>query len=154
LKLEDNLNNQITFSLAFGKIPGSVTIRQGHKIKSLGNIEEINGDLALIGTALKSLGKLKTITGSLWIAQFEPYTNLIDLENLEIVGKDLYLKGSPIQSLNKLKKVGGTLNLRKTDIQTLGDLEYVGNHIYLPKSKKNMFDFSKITIHGKVKYFN
>jgi len=153
LKLNDLSEGDMAFYLAFGKIPGSITIREEHSIESLGNIEEINGDLGLISTSIKSLGKLRKVTGSFWIAQSTP-SNLTDLGNLETVEKDLSLKGSPIRTLNKLRSVGGTLNLRKTDILSLGDLEFVGNHIYLPKTKKNVFDLSKLKISGKVKYFN
>ena len=143
-----------TFSLAFGKIPGSVTIRSNHNIESLGNIEEINGDLGLIGSSIGSLGKLKKVSGSFWIAQFSPYTNITDLNELEYVGGDLYLKNSPIRDLKNLKKVGGTLNLRSTRIESLGLLNSVRKNIYLPKELKDKFNLSDIFIGGKVKYFS
>lgn len=153
LELSDCDPVHITYSLARRHIPGTVTIKD-RRIISLGNIEEIDGDLALIGSSIESLGNLRRISGSLWVAQFPPYSNLKDLGNLEYVGKDLYLKGSPILSLSKLKKVGRTLNLRKTLIESLGDLTYVGHCFYLPKFRKNYFDLTNIQIKGSVRYYS
>lgn len=153
LKLNEYDNDAVIFSLAFGRIPGSLTIRKEHNILSLGNIEEIVGTLGLSNTSISSLGKLKKVGGSFWISYHNQNARLFDLNDVEEVGGSLLLRGFPIRTLSKLKKVGGILNLRGTKIDDLGDLEFVGEHLYLPKSKRNFFNFEKIYIGGKVKYF-
>ncbi len=153
LKINEYDNDATIFALAFGRIPGSVTIRKEHKILSLGNIVEIDGTLGLSNTSISSFGKLKKVNGSLWISYHDPSSNLIDLNEIEEIGGSLLLRGFPIRTLSKLKKVGGILNLRGTNIEDLGLLEFVGDHLYLPKSKRDYFDFDKIHIGGKIKYF-
>ena len=153
LKINEHDENATIFSLAFGIIPGSITIRKEHKIFSLGNIEEINRTLGLSNTSISSLGKLRKVNGSFWISYHHENANIFDLNELEEVGGSLLLRGFPIKSLSKLKKVGGILNLRGTNIEDLGALEFVGEHLYLPKSKRDYFNFEKIYIGGKIKYF-
>jgi hypothetical protein len=155
LKLNEWSQDNMAFYLAFGKIPGSVTFRAEHKIISLGNIEQIDGELVLSETEINDLGKLNRVGGSFWIAQTNrPFTKLENLGDLRFVGGDLNIKSSPIKSLSNLINVGGTLNLRKTSIESLGELMHVGGHLYLPKHLKGYFDLSKIQIDGKVKYFS
>ena len=154
LKINEYDNDATIFALAFGKIPGSVTIRKEHKILSLGNIEEIDGTLGLSNTSISSFGKLRKVNGSLWISYHNQNSNLFDLNDVEEVGGSLLLRGFSIRTLSKLKKVGGILNLRGTNIEDLGALEFVGEHLYLPKSKRDYFNFDKIYIGGKVKYFS
>jgi len=154
LKINEYDNDATIFSLAFGKIPGSITIRKEHKILSLGNIEEIEGTLGLSNTSISSFGKLKKVSGSFWISYHNQNSNLFDLNEVEEVGGSLLLRGFSIKTLSKLKKVGGILNLRGTNIEDLGALEYVGEHLYLPKSKRGYFNFDKIYIGGKIKYFS
>jgi hypothetical protein len=146
---------QPIFTLAFGTINGTLILTGTDKIVSLGNIEIINGDLKLKGSRIKSLGNLKTVNGSIYVRQFDPpFTNLTSLENLEYVSGNLIVKSSPLVDLGNLKKVGGTLNLRKTNITTLGGLEYVGEDLFLPKTKKNIIDTSKVNVVGNLKYFS
>lgn len=152
LELNSDNPDEITYTLAKRLVHGSVKIK-GAKIISLGNIEEIKGDLALIGSSIQSLGKLRIVTGSLWVSQFHPFTNLEDLGNLEYVGKDLNLKSTPIKTLSNLNKVGRTLNLRNTSIETLGKLSYVGHSLYLPIAQKDFFDLSRIHIKRNVRYY-
>ena len=153
LKINEYDNDATIFALAFGKIPGSVTIRKEHKILSLGNIIEIDGTLGLSNTSLSSFGKLKKVNGSLWISYHNPNSNLFDLNEIEEIGGSLLLRRFPIRTLSKLRKVGGILNLRGTNIEDLGALEFVGDHLYLPKSKQDYFNLDNIHIGGKVKYF-
>jgi hypothetical protein len=153
LELADDDPSYVTYSLARRFVPGSIAIRD-KQIISLGNIEEIDGDLALIGSLIRDLGNLRKVNGSLWIAQFHPFTNLETLGNLEIVSKDLYLKGAPVKDLNNLQKVGGTINLRNTQIESLGKLTHVGHCLYLPKLKKGQFDLTSIQINGSVRYYS
>ena len=103
LKLNEWSQDSMSFYLAFGKIPGSVTFREDHNVFSLGNIEKIEGELGLSQTEITDLGKLNHVGGSFWIAQtIGPYTKLKDLGNLKYVGGDLNLKSSPITNLNEL----------------------------------------------------
>ena len=147
--------NQSTFTLAFGIIDGTLYLTDTDKIVSLGNIETINGDLKLRGSSIKSLGNLKSVYGSVYVRQFDPpFTNLTSLEQLEYVSGDLILKSSPIIDLGNLKKVGGTLNLRKTRVETLCKLEYVGQDLFLPKAYKNILDTSNVQVGGNIKYFS
>ena len=154
LKINEYDNDATIFALAFGKIPGSLTIRKEHKILSLGNIEEVDGTLGLSNTSISSFGKLKKVNGSFWISYHNQNSNLFDLNNVEEIGGSLLLRGFSIKTLSKLKKVGGILNLRGTNIEDLGVLEFVGEHLYLPKSKRDYFNFDKIHIGGKIKYFS
>lgn len=156
LLLNEHERDKIKYCLAFGKIPGSVIFRDNDKIETLGNIEEINGDLGFSDTSMKDLGKLKRVEGSIWIAQSDNgiFTNLKSLQELEFVGGDLNIKNSNIESLGKLKHVGGNLNLRQTFIKTLGNLDFIGGNLLLPKELKKEIDVSKVKIGGKIKYFD
>ncbi len=154
LKVNEYNSHLNIFSLAFGKIPGSITIRKEHRVLDLGNIEIVDGSLGLSHTSINSLGKLKKVNGSFWISYHNEDANFSDLNQLEEIGGSLLLRGFPIKSLSKLKKVGGVLNLRGTKIEDLGALEFVGEHIYLPKSKCKYFNFENIEIGGEIKYFS
>ena len=151
-----NLNgNYHSLSLAFGKINGGITLHGSSGILSLGNIQEIDGDLVLSSTKLKSLGKLRKVNGSFWISQTEgPFTWLKSLENLEYVQGDVNLKQSQITSLGALSFVGGNLNLRRTEITTLSNLKEIRGNLLLSKKLKEIIDLSRVVISGKVKYFN
>lgn len=153
LKLNEYNDELIIFVLAFGTIPGSITIRKEDDIRSLGNIEIVEGTLGLSHTSISSLGKLRKVKGSFWISYLHQSSDLYDLNELEEVSGSLLLRGLAIRSLSKLKTVGGILNLRGTSIEDLGALNFVGEHLYLPKSKRDHFDFTNIYIGGKVKYF-
>lgn len=156
LLLNEHDRTKIKYCLAFGRIPGSVIFRDRDKIETLGNIEEINGDLGFSDSNIKDLGKLRRVEGSIWIAQpiEGVFTNLKSLQELEYVGGDLSIKNSNIENLGKLKYVGGNLNLRKTIIKDLGNVEYVGGNLFLPKELKGEIDTTKAKIVGKVKYFD
>lgn len=154
LKINEYNSDATIFSIAFGKIPGSLIIRKEHEILSLGNIEIVDGTLGLSNTSISSLGKLKKVSGSFWISYHDKNSKLTSLNDVEEVGGSLLLRGSTIKTLSKLRKVGGILNLRATEIEELGALEFVGEHIYLPKSKRNLFNFDNIHIGGKIKYFS
>ena len=155
IKAYNSDDNFHYISLAFGKINGGFKIDAIHNIFSLGNIQEINGDLVLSSTEINNLGKLIKVCGSFWISQTNgPYTNLKSLENLEYVGCDLNIKQSPIINLGKLKYVGGNLNLRRTNIKSIHGIEEVGGNLLINKHLKGSFDLSFAKIHGKVKYYN
>ena len=155
VKAYNSNDNFHYISLAFGKINGGFKIDAIQNILSLGNIQEINGDLVLSSTEINTLGKLNKVSGSFWISQTNgPYTNLKSLENLEYVGCDLNIKQSPIKNLGKLKYVGGNLNLRRTCIKSIDGIEEVGGNLLVNKHLKGSIDLSFTKIHGKVKYYN
>jgi hypothetical protein len=101
----------------------------GASIKSLGNLESVNGYLDLDNCEeLESLGNLKYLGGSLTLRN----TNITTLSNLEYVGHFLQLRKTRIEDLGKLKYVGGDVNL--LDVKTLtslGNLEEVGGYLML-----------------------
>lgn len=155
VKAYNSNKNYHCLSLAFGKIHGGMTLHGSHGISSLGNIEEIDGDLVLSSTKLRSLGMLRKIYGSFWISQTEgPFTWLESLQNLEYVEGDVNLKQSAIKYLGALSFVGGNLNLRKTEISTLSNVKVIQGNLLINKKLKGAIDLSSVLIRGKVKYYN
>jgi hypothetical protein len=147
-----NEHGESAFCLAFTIIPGSLFIRGRYGIKSLGSIEQINGDLGFSECELESLGKLSVVKGSVWTAQAGVhFTKLKTLSPLVSVGGDCNLKMTPIETLGTLKRVEGNLNLRNTFVEDIGDLEYVGGNVLL--SKHLDLDFSKVDVRGKFRIY-
>jgi hypothetical protein len=148
-----NEHGESAYCLAFKLIPGSLFIRGRYGIKSLGRIEQINGDLGFSECELESLGQLKVVKGSVWTAQSGVhYTKLKTLSPLFEVGGDCNLKMTPIETLGTLKRVEGNLNLRNTFVEDIGDLEYVGGNVLL--SKHLDLDFSKVDVKGKFRIYS
>ncbi len=148
-----NEHGESAYCLAFKLIPGSLFIRGRYGIKSLGSIEQINGDLGLSECELESLGQLKVVKGSVWTAQSGVhFTKLKTLTPLVEVGGDCNLKMTPLETLGTLKRVGGNLNLRDTMIESLGDLHSVGGNVLL--SKYTNLDLSSVAVKGKIKFYN
>jgi hypothetical protein len=156
LLLNEHDRSNIKYCLAFKRIPGSVIFRDADGIETLGNIEEIDGDLGFSDSAIKDLGKLRRVSGNIWIAQTGKgmFTKLKSLQMLEHVGGNLNIKNSPIENLGDLKYVGGNLNLRETFVESLGKVELIGGNLLLPEELRGIIDLSKSRIVGKVKYFN
>lgn len=156
LLLNEHQPTKIKYCLAFGRIPGSFIVRDTDRIKTLGNIEEIVGDLGFSDSNLEDLGKLRRIEGSFWIAQGGKgiFTQLKSLQELEFVGGDVNIKNSNIDNLGKLKHVGGNLNIRQTFVNKFDNLEFVGGNLLLPKELKGSIDMSKFKVLGKIKFFN
>jgi len=122
---------------------------EGSKIRSLGGIKKIYGNLNVIcNKYLTNLGELNYIKKDLWGRDCK----LKSLGKLEKVGGSIDLKNSTIKSLGELSRVGRKLNLRDTDILDLGSLSYVGGDLFLPK-RLDGYDLSKIEVKGKVKYW-
>lgn len=139
--------------IQFNEINADVIIR-GETITSLDGVERVNGFLGFSDTAIESLGTLKKVKNNFFISSFSTYSNLKTLNELEFVGGDMILRYSNIQDLGALKKVGGKLSLRDTDIENLGSLEFVGGDLYLPKRIEKEIDLSKVTVNGKIKFWN
>lgn len=148
-----NEHGESAYCLAFKLIPGSLFIRGRYGIKSLGSIEQINGDLGFSECELESLGHLKLVKGSVWTAQSGVhFTKLKTLSPLVEVGEDCNLKMTPIETLGTLKRVEGNLNQRNTFVEDIGDLEYVGENVLL--SKHLDLDFSKVDVKGKFRIYS
>lgn len=122
------------------------------EIKTLGDIEIVNGDLGLISCELESLGNLKKIKGSFVISTTRSVSFIESLENIEEIGGDCWLRYTNIKSLGQLKRVNGNLNLRDTNIQELGNLAYVGGNLFLPLESKDKLDLNSITVIGKIRF--
>ncbi|WP_026451436.1 hypothetical protein [Aequorivita capsosiphonis] len=129
-------------------------IIRGETIKSLDDVEKVNGFLGFSDAGIESLGTLKEVKNNFFISSFTTYSNLKSLNELEFVGGDMILRYSNIQDLGALKKVGGKVSLRDTKIENLGSLEFVGGDLYLPKRIEKEVDLSKVTVKGKVKFWN
>jgi hypothetical protein len=116
-------------------IGGDLNLMRERTIKSLGNLQSVEGNLHLRYTPIKSLGNLTSVGGYLDLLN----TSIESLGNLQSVGGYLNLYRKPIESLGNLTSVGGDLDLRKTPIKSLGNLTSVGGNLllrYTPLSEK------------------
>ena len=134
-------------------IQGDIVIR-GEQITALRGVEKVIGSLGISCSTLIDLGELKEITGDFWISTYSCVSQITNLGNIEYIGGNCRLRYSNIQIIDSLKKVGGDLSLRDTPINSIGVLRYVGGNLFLPKRIQNEFDFSKIEINGKLKFWN
>jgi len=129
-------------------------IIRGEHLKVLSGVEKINGFLGISDSSLESLGDLKEITGDFWMSFHTVFSRLTSLGKVEKIGGEVSLRYSNIIDLGTLKEVGGKLSLRDTAIENLGSLTYVGGDLYLPKRLQNKIDLLKVTVNGKVRYWN
>jgi hypothetical protein len=125
---------------------------QSNWIKTLGRISIIDGDL-YIDNEMENLGNLKTVNGNLIFSNHIYQSKLESLSPLKKVNGNLYLKNTHV-SLGTLEEVKGNLNLRKTTVKDLGALKKVSGNVLVSKSEKDNYDFSKINIQGKIRYYN
>lgn len=151
--LLNEYESNLKYCLAFGKIPGSIIFRHNDKFFSLGNIEEVLGDLAFSNSNIIDLGKLKRVEGSFWISAYNAPCKLKSLSDLVYVGKDLGLKHTDVTDLGNLEYVGGNLNLRNTNIFGFGKLKFIGGNLLLPMKLKGIINTEGIQIKGKILYF-
>jgi hypothetical protein len=138
IKLVGDVNFYSVFYMDFDRIfehiveiDGNLDLRKS-TIKSLGNLESVGGELDLrYCEELSDLGNLRYVGEGLALNN----TNITSLNNLEYVGNYLVVSETPIKDLSKLKYVGGYLKLNNTNIESLGDLEEVGGYIYAPNTQ-------------------
>ena len=108
-------------------------LRQDVRIKdpiiSLGNLKKVYGHLSIDSKFINDLGELNYVKTDFWYHE----KTLKILCNLIKIGGSMNLRYSNIESLGELQRVGGDLSLRDTKIQDLGKLNYVGGNLYLPK---------------------
>jgi len=136
-----------------GIITKDIIVR-GEHLKVINGVEKIKGFLGISDSTLESLGDLKEITGDFWMSSHTVFSRLNSLGKLEKIGGEVSLRYSNIIDLGALKEVGGKLSLRDTAIEGLGCLTYVGGDLYLPKRLQDKVDLSKVTVNGKVRYWN
>lgn len=139
--------------IVLNEIHSDIIIR-GENIESLEGVEKVNGFLGLSDSSIQSLGSLNEVSSSFFISSNTVYSNIKSLDKLEFVGGDLILRYSNIEDLGSLKKVDGKLSLRDTQIENLGVLEFVGGDLFLPKKIEKSVDLSKITVIGKIRFWN
>lgn len=95
----------------------------------------ITGDINFLYADIKSLGNLQCVEGMFDIR----YSTIKSLGGLHSVGMDFNLYGTKIECLENVQSVGGYLNLYDSDIKSLGNLKFVGGDLLLrnsPLSKK------------------
>lgn len=141
-------------ALIVSKSINSDIIIRGEYIKEISGVEKISGFLGISDSALESLGDLIEITGNVWTSFHSTKSPLKSLNKLEKVGGEASFRYSNIENLGNLKYVGGKLSLRDTPIEKLDNLEFVGGDLYLPKRLEGKVDLSRITVKGKIKFWN
>lgn len=135
------------------EVNADIIIREGN-IKSLENIEKVNGLCGFCDSIVNNLGNLKKVVGDFFISIHTVYSDIKSLGNLEFIDGDLCLRYSNVTDLGALKKVGGNINLRDTNIKELGLLEFVGGDLHLPKKIEKTVDLSKILVNGQTRFWN
>jgi hypothetical protein len=110
-------------------------------IKSLGKLKKVSGNLNLSNSQIEDLGDLEEVGGYLDLKN----TPIKSLEKLKRVGRDLYLSNSQIEDLGDLEEVRWYLFLENTPIKSLGKLKKVGGSLYLSNSQiENLGDLEEI----------
>ncbi|MGL6227571.1 MAG: hypothetical protein ACRC10_13210 [Thermoguttaceae bacterium] len=106
--------------------------------------EHWEGNLIFGRTPVKSLGNLKSVSGSVYLPCQD---RLPTLGNLESVGGWLDLRFTAIAGLGNLKSVGGFLDLSFSKTTRLDNLESVGGNLDL--SETPIADFGKLKSVGE-----
>ena len=119
IKKDGTINTSIVIRGLYLKALSKVTTINGSlglsesAIEDLGNLKIINGSFwtsySHVSSRLKTLGALEKVTGDVSLRN----TNLITLGNLKYIGGTLNLKDSSIESLNGIEYIGGDLYLPK-----------------------------------------
>jgi hypothetical protein len=151
---EHSVRKKVT--LARKVIPGSLIIRDkygNYGFDSLGNIEVIRGDLGISDAPIKNLGNLRKIYKDFWITTYDNELQLKSLFPLKEVGGNVSIKEQNLKSLDSIEIVKGNLTIRQSNISDLGDLKFVGGNLLLRRDIFENFDFSKIEVKGKIKFF-
>ena len=116
-------------------IGGDLDLRDSD-IETLGNLVRVEGVLNLSKSDIKTLGNLVRVEGGLNLMRC---FNLQSLGNLEYVGGLFYLYGNEnLQSLGNLIRVDGSLNLSMSNVESLGKLKYVYDHLDLQHTPLSM----------------
>ena len=157
LLILDEHDSQWKVTLAKKTIPGSLILRPDYHnvgIDSLGVIEIIDGDFGICDAPIENLGNLNKITGDFWIARYDDYLKIHSLKPLKEVGGNVVINDINLSTLGTLERVNGNLNLRKSNISDLGSLKCIGGNFLGKKEIFCDYDFSKIDVKGKIKFYN
>ena len=146
----DELNKYIDRN---GVINVPLEIRGLH-ITKLKGVKRITKHFTLGDTGFEDLGDLEIIEGDFTIWNIEHKLKLDSFENLKVVNGDVNLRYTNLKSLGSLNYIGRNLNLRDTEIMDLSSILKVGGNIFLPKKFKSIIDLTHIELGGKVKYWN
>ena len=129
------------------EIHGSLTLKNT-LVESLGELKVIKGDLTIstynLESNLKSLNELEEVEGDLWLR----YSNIEDLGNLKKVDGNLNLRDTPVQNLGNLNYVAGNLYLPKRlqDQIDLSKIKVGGKIKYWNDAKSNITPASKTNL--------
>jgi hypothetical protein len=146
IKLVGDVNFYSVFYMDFDRIfehiveiDGNLDLRKS-TIKSLGNLESVGGTLDLrYCEELSDLGNLRYVGGYLDLEK----SKITTLKDLEEVGGSINFSQVPIEDLSKLKYVGGSINLLlSSNLKSLGNLEEVGG--YLNINETNIESLSEL----------
>lgn len=143
-------------TLATKNIPGSIILRHDYNnvgIKTLGNIERINGDFGICDAPIENLGNLTKIQGDFWITKYDNYLILKSLKPLIEIGGNMVINDENIKSLETIQRVKGNLNLCKSAVSELGSLKYIGGNFLGRKDVFENYNFSNIEIKGKIRLY-
>ncbi|MBQ6515579.1 hypothetical protein IJI31_00195 [bacterium] len=116
------------------RVGGNFDVGKINTFVSLGNLEEIGGDL-IKGSNIEDFGNLKKIGGN---ADFE-YLNMTEPFNIEEIGGNVNFTNADIKVPLSIKKIGGDMNCRFADIESFGNLETIGGNLYLGGADVNDF---------------
>lgn len=119
----------------------------------MGNIEVIRGDLGISDAPIKNLGNLRKIYKDFWITTYDNELQLKSLFPLKEIGGNVSIKEQNLKSLDSIEIVKGNLTIRQSNISDLGDLKFVGGNLLLRRDIFENYDFSKIEVKGKIKFF-
>ena len=132
----DELNKYIDRN---GVINVPLEIRGLH-ITKLKGVKRITKHFTLGDTGFEDLGDLEIIEGDFTIWNIEHKLKLDSFENLKVVNGDVNLRYTNLKSLGSLNYIGRNLNLRDTEIMDLSSILKVGGNIFLPKKFKSIID--------------
>lgn len=119
-------------------------------LNSLGQVKKVYGNI-YINNKLEKLGELNYVQGN--FKSHNENSLLKTLCKLERVDGDINLRYSNIESLGNLTYVGGKLILRDTKIIDLGNLKFVGGDLFLPARFKDT-ELPEIEVKGKIRFWN
>ena len=131
-KAEDFLQNEYNLKTDKPKyclnVLSNVYVEDGE----LYNLEIVFGDVDLYDTKIKSLQKIKIITGEILS---EDIKNLKSLGELKLIGGDAKFENAEITSLGELESIGGNVYFYNAKITSLGELKLIGGDAYFNDSK-------------------
>ena len=134
-----------------GVINGDVIIRDG--VEVIKGVRRIKGSLGITSRTFKSLGSLEEVEGDLWVSLADEPSKLESLGHLKSVGGDFNVRACLVlDSLGALSFVGGSFNIRNTQIRSLNCPLTVKGNAQFPKEMEDSIDPGMLHIEGKVSF--